>query len=222
MPHVVYQDDHLIVIEKPRDILSQTDARGGDSIPKRLEAQGIAVKPVHRLDRATGGVMVYALTDKAAASLSALVQDHARFSKEYLAVVSGCPSEPSGEMEDLLYHDVRKNKSYVVDRKRSGVKRAKLTYEVLSTADTDIGTFSLVRVQLHTGRTHQIRVQFASRKMPLAGDRRYGGLRTCPLALWSHRLSFPHPIRGEIIENRSLPDIHTFPWNLFGEEHYTE
>ena len=165
--------------------------------------------------------MVYAFTDKAVASLSALVQDHEQFVKEYLAVVSGCPTEPSGEMEDLLYHDVRKNKSYVVDRKRGGVKHAKLAYEVLATADTDDGTFSLVRVRLYTGRTHQIRVQFASRKHPLAGDSRYGGIRTCPLALWSHRLTFPHPVSGEQINNHSLPDIHTFPWNLFSQVHYT-
>ncbi len=221
MPRILYKDDHLVVIEKPSGVLSQVDANGGDSIPKRLEAQGLAVKPVHRLDRATGGVMVYAFTDKSAAALSTLVQDHERFVKEYLAVVSGCPSEPSGEMEDLLYHDVRKNKSYVVDRKRGGVKRARLAYEVLQTVEHDGGAFSLVRVRLYTGRTHQIRVQFASRKMPLAGDSRYGGIRTCPLALWSHRLTFLHPVSSDVIENRSLPDVHVFPWNLFSQEHYT-
>ncbi len=215
MPHILYQDDHLIVIEKPNNVLSQADANDGDSIPKRLEAQGITVKPIHRLDRATGGVMVYALTDKAAASLSALVQDHTRFCKEYLAVVSGCPSQPCGEMEDLLYHDVRKNKSYVVDRKRGGVKRAKLAYEVLDSVETANGILSLIRVRLYTGRTHQIRVQFASRKHPLAGDNRYGGLRTCPLALWSHRLSFPHPVSGEINTYISYPNLNAFPWNMF-------
>lgn len=221
MPQILMQDDHLVVIEKPNNVLSQADANGGDSIPKRLESQGLTVRPVHRLDRATGGVMVYALTDNSAASLSTLVQDHEKFIKEYLAVVSGCPSEPSGVMEDLLFHDVRRNKSFVVDRKRGGVKAAKLSYEIVETVNTDNGTFSLVRVRLYTGRTHQIRVQFASRKMPLAGDNRYGGIRTCPLALWSHRLTFPHPISGEAIEGRSLPDIHAFPWNLFRSEHYT-
>ena len=221
MPQILYQDDHLIVIEKPSGVLSQIDANGGDSIPKRLEAQGLSVKPVHRLDRATGGVMVYAFTDKSAASLSVLVQDHTRFVKEYLAVISGCPSEPSGEMEDLLYHDVRKNKSYVVGRMRGGVKRAKLSYKVLETVEYEGGTYSLVRVRLHTGRTHQIRVQFASRKMPLAGDSRYGGIRSCPLALWSYRLTFPHPISGKPIDNRSLPDIDAFPWNVFDEKLYT-
>lgn len=220
MPRILYKDDHLIVIEKPSGVLSQVDTHGGDSIPKRLEAQGLATKPVHRLDRATGGVMVYAFTDKSAAALSALVQDHEQFAKEYLAVISGCPSAARGEMDDLLYHDVQRNKSYIVDRKRGGVKRAKLAYEVLATAEHDGGTYSLVRVRLHTGRTHQIRVQFASRRMPLAGDSRYGGLRTCPLALWSCRLTFPHPFSGEVIENCSLPDIHAFPWNLFDSTLY--
>ncbi len=221
MPRILYKDDHLIVIEKPIGVLSQVDANGGDSIPKCLEAQGFTVRPIHRLDRATGGVMVYALTDRSAAALSALVQDHTQFIKEYLAVVCGCPSEPSGEMQDLLYHDVRKNKSYVVDRKRGGVKHAKLTYEVLDTAKHDGGTYSLVRVRLYTGRTHQIRVQFASRKIPLVGDSRYGGTRSCPLALWSYRLTFPHPISGRQIDNRSLPDIHAVPWNVFDEKFYT-
>ena len=161
--------------------------------------------------------MVYALTDKAAAILSALVQDHTQFCKEYLAVVSGCPSEPHAEMEDLLYHDVRKNKSYVVDRKRGGVKRAKLAYEVLQTVEHNGDVFSLVHVRLHTGRTHQIRVQFASRKMPIAGDTRYVGVRSCPLALWSCRLTFPHPVSGEMIKARSLPDVQAFPWNIFSE-----
>ena len=91
---------------------------------------------------------------------------------------------------------------------------------MLQTVDTADGVFSLVRVRLHTGRTHQIRVQFASRKLPIAGDSRYGGVRSCPLALWSYRLTFPHPVTGETVENCSLPDIHAFPWNLFDEKYY--
>lgn len=222
MPNILYRDDHLLVVEKPNNVLSQADANGGDSIPKRLEAQGISVKPIHRLDRATGGVMVYALTDKSAALLSALVQDHERFCKEYLTVVSGCPTPLCGEMEDLLYHDVKRNKSFVVDRKRGGVKHAKLAYEVLQTIDTADGVFSLVRVRLHTGRTHQIRVQFASRKLPIAGDSRYGGIRTCPLALWSCRLTFPHPFSEKTIDCSSQPDAEIFPWNVFSSNLFEE
>ncbi|MBQ4612517.1 MAG: RluA family pseudouridine synthase [Clostridia bacterium] len=220
MPQILYHDDQLIVVQKPVGLLAQAAADGDDSLPKRLEAQGLAVKPVHRLDRATGGVMVYALTGESAAALSVLVQDHGKFIKEYLAVVRGTPSSTCGEMEDLLFHDVRRNKSYVVDRKRSGVKSAKLAYEVLETVGTQDGAMSLVRVRLYTGRTHQIRVQFASRHVPLLGDSRYGGSRNCPLALWSHRLTFPHPVSGEQVDNRSIPDINAFPWNLFDEKYY--
>ncbi len=220
MPTVLYQDSDLILVDKPVGVLAQADAAGGDSLPARLLAQGFAVKPVHRLDRATGGVMAYALTDKSAAALSALVGDHARFKKEYLAVVCGEPAEESGTLQDLLYHDARKNKSYVVKRQRGGVRRAALDYTVLATVTAEAETFSLMRVRLHTGRTHQIRVQFASRGWPLAGDNRYGGTRDCPLALWSHRLTFPHPCTGEPIGGTSLPDTAAYPWRLFGKEYY--
>ncbi len=212
---ILYQDADILLVDKPIGVLSQADAAGGDSLPRRLEQQGLMVKPVHRLDRATGGVMAYALTDKAAATLSASVRDHTKFQKEYLAVVCGKPSDSHGTLEDLLYHDMRKNKSYVVKRPRRGVKHASLEYTVLDTVTIDTGTYSLVLVRLHTGRTHQIRVQFASRQLPLAGDSRYGGTRDCPLALWSHRLTLLHPITGDSITAISLPDTHVFPWKLF-------
>jgi len=215
MPEIVYQDEHLLLVVKPVGLTAQLDAAGGDSLPYRLEQQGLPVQPVHRLDRATGGMMVYARTGKAAAALSAMVQQHEVFEKEYLAIVRGCPEEKDGMLEDLLFHDVRKNKSYVVDRPRKGVKAASLSYRVLGTADTPDGVCSLVRIRLHTGRTHQIRVQFASRKMPLLGDSRYGGSRQMPLALWSYRLSFPHPITRQPLLGKSLPDFSAAPWNLF-------
>lgn len=220
MPRILFDDDHLILVEKPSGLLSQADASGNDNVQKRLESQGFETKPVHRLDRATGGVMVYALTDKCAAALSTVVQDHTQFVKEYLAVVHGAPTEPCGDLEDLLFHDVCKNKSYVVKRKRGGVKHAKLSYRVVETVTKDDQTYSLICVRLHTGRTHQIRVQFASRHLPLVGDSRYGGSRDCPLALWSHRLSFSHPVSGEPISATSLPDLSAFPWNMFDKEVY--
>ncbi len=220
MSTILYEDTDLLVVEKPVGVSAQADANGNDSLPLRLMQQGYAVKPVHRLDRTTGGVMVYALTGKSAAALSAIVGDHTRFIKDYLAVVCGKPTEENGTWEDLLYHDARNNKSYVVKRKRQGVRHASLEYAVLQTAKDADKLYSLVRVRLHTGRTHQIRVQFASRKLPLAGDTRYGGSRDCPLALWSHRLTFPHPSKEKPIHAQSLPDIHTFPWNLFDKAHY--
>ena len=214
MPNILYEDHHLILVEKPVALSSQT-VDGGDSLPHRLELAGYSVKPVHRLDKPTGGVMVYARTDKAAAKLSALVGQHDRFQKEYLAVVQGCPEQSEDTLTDLLYHDVRRNKSYVVNRPRKGVREAKLDYTVLETCNTPEGTFSLVRVRLHTGRTHQIRVQFASRKMPLYGDSRYGGTKANALGLWSHRLTLPHPITGETLSAESHPDWDTLPWCYF-------
>ena len=213
MPKILYEDTHLLLIEKPMGVPSQDGE--GDCIPARLSNQGYTVKVVHRLDKPTGGAMVYARTDKAAAKLSALVGQHQLFVKEYLAVVQGCPAESEGTLTDLLYHDVRKNKSYAVDRMRKGVREAKLEYSVLETATTDEGMFSLVLVRLHTGRTHQIRVQFASRKMPLYGDSRYGGVKGSTLGLWSHRLTLPHPITGKTISAQSTPDWSVAPWCYF-------
>ena len=109
MPAIIYEDQHLIVVEKPSGIPSQ-DAEG-DCMPRRLAERGYPVKSVHRLDKPTGGVMVYARTDQAAAGLSALVGQHDQFRKVYLAVVQGCPTEQEGTLIDLLYHDVRRNKS---------------------------------------------------------------------------------------------------------------
>lgn len=216
MPKILLEDNHLLLVEKPTGISSQP-VEGGDSLPYRLEQAGYPVKPVHRLDKPTGGVMVYARTDKAAAKLSALVGQHEKFQKEYLAVMQGCPNKNEGTLIDLLYHDVRRNKSYVVSRARKGVREAKLDYSVIETVTSDEGVFSLVRVRLHTGRTHQIRVQFASRKLPLYGDSRYGGIKGNSLGLWSHRLTLPHPISGEIITGTSHPDWDTAPWCYFKE-----
>jgi 23S rRNA pseudouridine1911/1915/1917 synthase len=213
MPTILYEDPHLLLIEKPVGVPSQE--ADGDCLPHRLADRGYPVKVVHRLDKPTGGVMAYARTDKAAAELSALVGKHNHFQKEYLAVVQGIPAETEGTYTDLLYHDVRKNKSYVVDRQRKGVREAKLDFSVLETVTTDAGIFSLVRVHLRTGRTHQIRVQFASRRMPLYGDSRYGGIKGVYLGLWSHRLTLPHPITGETLTEVSNPDWSVAPWCYF-------
>ena len=215
MSIILHEDHHLLLVEKPVGVAAQS--ADGDSLPHRLEQMGYPVKPVHRLDKPTGGVMVYACTDKAAASLSALVGQHDRFQKEYLAVVQGFPPSAKDTLTDLLYHDVKRNKSYVVARARKGVREAVLDYTVLETATTDEGVFSLIGVRLHTGRTHQIRVQFASRKMPLYGDSRYGGIKGNALGLWSHRLTLPHPITGEILSAESRPDWSSAPWCYFKE-----
>lgn len=218
MIRILYQDNDLLVVEKPVGLSAQADAAGGDSLPRRLAEQGLPVLPVHRLDRDTGGVMVYARTKRAAAALSAIVGQHEIFRKEYIALLSGCPQPPRGELRDLLYHDVRRNRSYVVRRERRGVRQAALSYEVACSFAAAGGTVSLVRVRLHTGRTHQIRVQFASRQMPLLGDPRYGGVRGCPLALYSCRLTFPHPVTGETVSAACIPERTAAPWSWIPPE----
>ena len=213
MPTILYEDAHLLLVEKPMGVSSQDV--DGDSVPNRLAERGYPVQVVHRLDTPTGGVMAYARTDRAAAKIGVVIRDHERFQKEYLAVVQGAPEEAEGYYTDLLYYDVRMNKSYVVNRRRKGVREAKLAYSVLESVTTDDGTFSLIRVRLHTGRTHQIRVQFASRKMPHYGDSRYGGVKGACLGLWSHRLTLHHPLMGKTITATSSPNWEMAPWCYF-------
>ena len=156
-----------------------------------------------------------AKTSAAAAKLSEMVRTHA-MQKEYLAVVQGAPEAEEGTYEDLLFRDARKNKSYVVKRERKGVRKASLSYRVIKTCTNTQGqAFSLVRIRLHTGRTHQIRVQFSSRGMPLVGDRRYGG-NACGdgMALWSCCLAFAHPESGKPMRFESFPPPH-LPWTSF-------
>ena len=194
---ILEQNAAYVVCIKPAGIPSQGE--GLDAMPVRLAAEvGGEIYPVHRLDQAVGGVMVCARTKQAAAALSRAIQE-GRMEKDYLAVLTKPMAEASGTLRDLLYHDRVKNKTYVVKRKRNGVKEAVLDYETLASGAD--GT--LVRVHLHTGRTHQIRVQFASRGCPLAGDGKYGGRGSAPL-LWSYRLAFPDPRDGtmRIFERR--------------------
>ena len=194
---ILYRDENMAVCVKPVGMLSES---GG--MPEALSEQlGGEFFCVHRLDRAVGGVMVYAGNAKAAAALSGLFQNGG-VTKEYLAVVPDVLEETAGEMENLLFHDREKNRSYVVKRMRAGVKKARLAYEKLCSA----GGFALVRVKLFTGRPHQIRCQFASRQMPLAGDVKYGSrVREGNIALYSYHLAFPHPFSGEAMDFCSYP-----------------
>lgn len=203
---ILYRDEHILLCVKPVGVLSES---GG--LPELLQQElGGEVYCVHRLDRAVGGLMVYARSKKAAAGLSALISKRA-LEKHYLAVISGRPEAPEGSMRDLLYHDVAKNKSYVVSRPRGGVKEAELEYRLLESR----AGLSLVRIGLKTGRSHQIRVQFASRAMPLAGDVKYGStIREHPIALWSEALAFPHPVSGKPV-SMSVPPPAKTPWSGF-------
>ncbi len=205
---LLYQDAHIAVCVKPAGVDAQS------AMPALLQDMlGGKALCVHRLDRDVGGVMVYARTSEAAAALSRSISAGS-FAKTYLAVCTGRPAADEGELRDLLFHDTARNKTYVVDRQRKGVREAALRYRVLDSRDGK----SLLRVSLLTGRTHQIRVQFASRGMPLLGDAKYGSReRGCGIALWSAELSLPHPVSGEALHFAvSPPD--TAPWNRFEKE----
>ena len=173
---ILHSDKNFVVIVKPVGMDSEHD------VPAAL---GGEVYPIHRLDKNVGGVMVYAKTKSAAAALSKAVQEGSMV-KEYLAIVHGTPPE-SGDWTDLLFKDSSKNKVFVVKKERRGVKKARLEFRRLTA-----GEESLVRIRLHTGRSHQIRVQFSSRGFPLVGDGKYGARDNAPAPLlYSCRITFP-------------------------------
>ncbi len=205
---VIFSDDAVTVCVKPVGVGSEKE------LPELLCAAGAGpALCVHRLDTAVGGVMVYAKTQKAASALSREIAAGG-MEKTYLAVCAGVPEPPEGEMCDLLFKDSRANKSYVVKRERKGVRRARLEYALLGTLGEGGEARSLVRVRLHTGRSHQIRVQFASRKMPLLGDGKYGSRAGGGIALWSYCLSFTNPGTGGRV-SFTAPPPERAPWSDF-------
>lgn len=214
-PKILYKDSDLLITMKPAGVPSQPDTTGQADLLTMLQSDHPSASLIHRLDTPTGGVMVFGLTPKATARLCALVQDHNRFCKEYLAVVSSPLAESEGRFTDFLFHDRQKNKAYVTDGKRKGSKEAVLDYRVLSSLPDG---HTLVLVRLHTGRTHQIRVQVASRGLPLVGDGKYGSREKAPfIGLWAYRLTFPHPITGKKISISACPDLEIAPWGLFSD-----
>ena len=190
---ILYWDKQIAVCVKPVGLDSEAE------VPATLKKQlGGEIFPIHRLDKNVGGVMVFARTKQAAANLSKAIQEGTMV-KEYVAMVHGTPPE-TGDWEDLLWKDSKKNKVFVVKRQRGGVKKARLEFKRLSEGET-----SLVRIRLHTGRSHQIRVQFSSRGFPLVGDHKYGSRdeKTEPM-LFSCRITFPY--RGENLVFEKLPE----------------
>ena len=198
---VLFEDAHIIVVLKPPSLVCESTAAKDGLADLLTERTGGYIGTVHRLDRGVGGVMVYAKTPAAAAKLSAAVQAR-ELRKEYLAVVRTALSPANGEMRDLLFHDRRQNKTFVVERQRAGVKEALLEYDTVEHLVTARGEeCTLVHVLLHTGRTHQIRVQFASRGHTLLGDGKYGARGdNRQIALFATRLAFLHPVTRKKME----------------------
>lgn len=204
----LYRDESIAVCIKPSGVKSTDEPGGMPELVAQALGGNIRVRTVHRLDQVVSGLMVLALTEAAASELSRQIREDA-FSKAYLAVVHGTPPAMEGQLRDLLYRDKARRMTMVADTPAKGVQEALLSYRVLART----GDMSKVFVQLHTGRTHQIRVQFASRGMPLVGERKYSTLPDeCPIALWSHLIELHHPVTGEAMRFRMDPPDQ-FPWN---------
>ena len=207
----VYLDSDIAVVLKPARVLS-TDEPGGlpELVRQALGDEKADIRTVHRLDRVVSGLMVLARNPKAASELSRQIRD-GEFDKEYLAVIHGQPPEDSGSLRDLLGRDKARRMTFVAPEPAKGVQEALLHYRTVDqTAD-----LSKVRIQLVTGRTHQIRVQFASRGLPLVGERKYAEINDpCESALWSCSLRFTHPATGETMEFYREPPA-VFPWDSF-------
>ena len=218
---VLYEDNHIIVVLKPQNVACCPDSSGDDNLfdcvarylKEKYNKPGNAfVGLVHRLDRPTGGVMVYAKTSKAAARLSEQMKSGG-FEKKYLAVLCGSPAKKSGTLENYLRKNSINNMVYVCTQTEEGAKFASLDYKILDEAEG----LSLADIKLHTGRTHQIRVQTAAINAPVYGDMRYGGENAVKgkLALWAYSLTFPHPVTGEKVRFMAEPTLAESPWKFF-------
>ena len=219
---IIYEDNHLLVVEKPVNVPSQEDSTGDkdflsmlkEDVKRRYDKSGnVFLGLVHRLDRPVGGVMVFAKTSKAASRLSEQIRQR-EFEKAYFAVVHGTPVKSTGRLEHYLIKDGETNLVRVLDKSAKGAKEAILDYEVISSANQ----LSLVKVNLHTGRSHQIRVQLSSIGYPIYGDQKYGAGVNKPgqqIALWSVEIKLKHPIKNEEVTYKSIPPGGSYPWNLF-------
>ena len=216
---VIYEDNHIIVVEKIPNIPSQSDKTGDidmltivkEYIKQKYQKPGnVYLGLVHRLDRPVGGIMIFAKTSKSASRLSNQVREKT-FEKKYLAIVDGKFENKVGTLEDYLYKDERNNISKVVKPTKKNAKLAKLDYEVLKYDEAK--NLSLVKINLHTGRHHQIRVQLSNVGHSIFGDQKYGTRgRGKPIRLWAYMLTIKHPITKEQMTFKDLPD-----WKMVNE-----
>ena len=224
---ILHEDNSILVVVKPQNIPSQADASGDLDLLTLLKQYikdkynkpgNVYLGLVHRLDRPTGGIMVFAKNSKAAERLSRQITE-GDMTKQYLAAVVGTPREKKGTLVNYLKKNALTNNVYVATFGDHDAKRAELSYEVLETQDR----LSLVKVQLGTGRSHQIRVQFSAISCPVFGDVRYGGdiTKGCNLALWAYRLEFDHPVSKEHMVFVAYPPV-VKPWKRFDVSKYVE
>lgn len=217
---IIYEDNHLLVVEKPVNMLVQEDRSGDLDLLTALKnvikirdkkPGNVFLALVHRLDRPVGGVMVFAKTSKAASRLSDVIRRN-KLDRKYLAVVRGTPNKKADKLVHYLKKDRRRNFVRAVSPKKQHAKKAILDYEVLETSDN----LSLLSVRLHTGRSHQIRVQLAEIGLPIVGDQRYGQEKNHgqQIALWAHQLTFPHTTSQENMTFTAAPPKE-HPWNLW-------
>ena len=224
---ILYEDNHILVVVKPFNVPSQEDSSEDadmltllkEYLKEKYDKPGnVFLGLVHRLDRPTGGVMVFAKTSKAAARLTESITS-GEFDKKYFAVLSAVPSENNGRLDNYLLKDEEHNVVRVVPMGIKGAKRAVLDYKIIEKKD-DI---CLAEVYLYTGRSHQIRVQTSHIGCPIVGDRKYAGdkyVKADNLALWSVEIRFPHPTKKDIMVFRAFPDDSVFPWNAFDIERH--
>ena len=208
--NVIFEDNHIIVVENPAGVPTQADESGVldmQSIIKQYLKEkynkpgNVFVGIVHRLDRNVGGIMVFAKTSKGARRLSEEIRDR-RFHKRYIAVVDGVLHKSEDVLEDYLFKDEKKNMVKVVPKDARGAKYAKLDYKVMKSSKSR----TMILINLHTGRAHQIRVQFASRGHALIGDTKYGNVKLDRILLWAYEIEFKHPVKDEIVKFTLLPD----------------
>ena len=221
MVNVLYEDNHVLVCVKPQNIPTQQDSSNDldmlnivkGYIKEKYHKQGnVYVGLVHRLDRPTGGVMVFAKTSKSAKRLSEQIKTK-NFEKNYFAVLCGVPKNTSGTLVHYLKKNEKQNKVYITSQDDDGSKRAELDYEVIETYQNRL---SLASIKLKTGRSHQIRVQMSSMKTPLFGDSKYGeNVNNNYLALWAYKVSFVHPTTKQKLTFVAYPPLCDVPWKYF-------
>lgn len=219
---ILYEDNHLLVVEKPVNVPVQEDASGDPDVLSLLKKDlkiryqkpgNVYLGLVHRLDRPVGGVMVFAKTSKAASRLADSLRKN-EIARKYIAVVRGTPRKKTALLEHYLFKNNRKNVVQTVSRDHKSGKKAVLEYQTVAHREK----LSLLSVKLHTGRSHQIRVQLSASGFPLYGDQKYGPQVNRPgqqIALWAYSLKFVHPVKKEVMRLESFPP-NAYPWNVWG------